>query len=168
MAGVGERIQLSMETVLYCRWPRLLHAPVLVAIWCTTSVARKFQQVPTPQNILVAGGSLGSLLLPCCCLLQAWGWKEASLSSSHKMSCVPLLHEGCVQEPEGVEHLTYPLRLQQLFLPNPTRIIVKEVSFRREWFKPVFDVNLLLCVFLLSLVRNYADVVLPKMFRDNI
>lgn len=78
---------------------------------------------------------------------------------------MPLL---CVRDLEGVEHLTCCLRLQQLFLPNPSRIIVKEVCFRREWLKPIFDAGLLLCAFLLSLVRNCADVVLPKMFRDSI
>lgn len=131
MAGVGGGIQTFMAAVLYCRWPHYLHTPVPVPIWCATSVARNFQQVPGSQNIFVPWGSFGSLLLPSCHLLQALGWREASLSSSHKVSCAHFLHGGCVCLWSvwgcwrGVEQVTCWLRIQQLFLPNPSRITVK-------------------------------------------
>lgn len=101
---------------------------------------------PSAPGIREEGSQPLQLSQAGLCSFAAWGL------------CVPL----CEGAGRGVEHLTCWLRLQQLFLPNPSRIIVKSACVKREWPKPIFGASLLLCAFLLSLVRNYADVVLPK------
>lgn len=156
-----------MEAVLHCRCPHLLRVPVPVPIRCTASVARNFQQVPGPQNILVAWGPLGSLVLPSSHhLLQASGRREASLSSCHKLACAHLLHEGCVchcvGELERGGALNLPTETSAALPAKSQQDYCQIGLFQKGVAEPIFDASLLLCAFLLSLVRNYADVVLPK------
>lgn len=167
-----------MEAFIYWNCPHLLHAPVPVPTWRATSAASNFQQAPWLQNIFVAWGPLGFLLL-----LQASARREAALSSSCKLACARLLQEDCAchwsacGSWRGMEHVTCRLRLQQLSLPNPSRSLIWGVAYFkrlgesfREWLNPISDPRCapLLYAFLLSLVRSPANVILPKICMDSI
>lgn len=173
-----------MEAFIYWNCPHLLHTPVPVPTWRTTSVASNFQQAPWLQNILVAWGPLGFLLLtPSHRLLQASARREAALSSSCKLAWAHLLHEDCARHWSacgswrGMERVTCRLRLQQLSPPDPSRSLIWGVAYFkrlgesfREWLNPISDPRRapLLYGFLLSLVRCPANIILPKIRMDSI